>query len=61
MTEIKELVISTLAEPVQVKLIRGAKGGYSWEINLHGENLTKAAEEVSRIDSLYRERYGGIL
>lgn len=57
MTEIKELIISTIAEPAQVKLIRYAKG-YGWEINLHGESMAKVAEEVSRIDALYKERYG---
>lgn len=58
MTEIKEIQIHSLAEPAQVKLIRYAKG-YGWELNLHGETMTKVIEEIKRIDDLFRERYGG--
>ena len=58
MTEIKEIRIESIAEPAQVKFfIRYAKG-YGWELNLHSETLAKAAEEIKRIDDLFRERYG---
>lgn len=28
------------------------------ELNLHGETMAKIAEEIKRIDDLFRERYG---
>lgn len=42
MTEIKEIQISTIGEPAQVKIERGMKGGYGYEINIHAETLEKA-------------------
>ena len=56
MTEMKEIIIQTIAEPAQITLIKYAKS-YGWEISLYGENVHKVAEQITQIDSLYRERY----
>ena len=39
MTTIKEFNVSSIGEPCQVKIERGQKGGYGYEINMHGESM----------------------
>lgn len=57
--ELREFQVSTIAEPAQVKLIRSSKGGYSWELNLHGESLMQCLEKIHNADVLLQERYAG--
>jgi len=46
MTTIKEICVSSLGEPCQVKIERGQKGGYGYEINMHGESMPETLEVV---------------
>lgn len=43
MTTVKEIQIQSIAEPAKIKIERGQKGGYGYEIEMRGETL----EEVS--------------
>lgn len=56
MTEIKEVHINTLGEPAQVRVERNSKG-YTYEVNLHGENLDRVCLQVQtiveRLNALY--------
>ena len=45
MTTVKEIQIQSIAEPAKIKIERGQKGGYGYEIELRGETI----EEVSNV------------
>lgn len=60
MTEIKEIQITTIGEPAQIKLIKTAKG-YNWELNLHGETLASCMEKIKTADDTMKERYGVVV
>lgn len=57
--EIKEIMMQSMAEPAKVKLTRGAKGTYQWEISLSAETLNLCLSKVRDVDDLLKEMYCG--
>lgn len=53
----EEIQIQSLAEPAKIKLIRGARGVYQWEISISGETLDVCVKKIHTIDALLAERY----
>ena len=56
MTEIKEIIIISIAEFAEVKAVRYAKG-YGWELHLYGNTLLFISDEIKQKDEQFRERY----
>jgi len=50
--DIREIRIEQLAEPAKIKLIRGAKGTYQWEISLSGESLVAVSQKICEMDKV---------
>ena len=43
-----------------VKLTRGQKGAYGWEIKVYGAKLEACVATVNRADEYMRKNYGGV-
>jgi len=50
-------VVQRYAQPVQLKLTKGAKGTYRWEIQVHAESPLQALRQIDEIDRELRYRY----
>jgi hypothetical protein len=50
-------VINEYKEPVEVSLVRGAKGTYRWTINVKADSPGSALRSIQDIDSELRHRY----
>lgn len=58
MTTLKELHISSMAEPCQVEIERNSKG-YNYHLNLHAEDMQNAIETILNAKAtLDKELYG---
>lgn len=59
----EKLIIHKDAEPYKVKIIKGQKDTYGWEVTAQGENFDRAMDEAVAVDkklrNLYHERLGG--
>jgi len=47
----------TYGEPVHIKLGRGQKGGYGWEIGVRGTDGTWVLQQIEAIDRALRQTY----
>jgi len=43
--------------PVQIKVERGQRGGYGWEIDLRGSDETELMSRIAAIDARLRDTY----
>lgn len=50
-------VVQRYAQPVQLKLTKGAKGTYRWEIQVHAESPLQALRQIDEINRELRYRY----
>ena len=41
-----------------VTLKKGAKGDYTWEIKVYGDDMTTIDEKIKRTDDIMRKLYG---
>lgn len=46
-------------QPVSIKLERGQKGGYGWEIKVYAENFVDALVFIENADKQLRQLYAG--
>jgi hypothetical protein len=53
-------VVQIYDQPVEVSLIRGAKGQYRWSINVKAESPLAALRQVQDIDAELRHRYAAV-
>jgi len=44
-------------EPLKIKVERGQKGGYGWEIAISGDSLTHILDLIETADRRLRETY----
>jgi hypothetical protein len=44
-------------EPYKVKLERGQKGTYAWEISVQGANSAEIIEKIQAVDLMLRRAY----
>ncbi len=42
-----------------IKLIKGQKDSYGWEIKLFGKNTNKLLEDLKQVNDKLSEQYGG--
>ena len=54
----EEIVIHKTAEPYKVKLIKGMKDVYGWEISVSGDKSSEILNVAEAIDSKLRLDYG---
>ena len=52
-----EEVLHKTADPIKVKLIKGQKDTYGWEISVQGKDPIDIEQEIALIDSGLREKY----
>lgn len=52
-------VVQRNAQPIRIKLIRGAKGAYKWEIEDADDDADSLLRTLNYIDAKLRARYGG--
>ena len=52
-----EVVLHKTADPIKVKLIKGQKDSYGWEISVQGDDPDKVITEVDAIDQRLRRDY----
>ena len=45
--------------PHKVKLIRGQRGGYGWEISISGNDFQEILRSLEKVDRALRNMYGG--
>lgn len=45
--------------PYKVKLIRGQRGGYGWEISISGFDFQEILQSLERVDKSLKNMYGG--
>jgi hypothetical protein len=50
-------VIQRHAQPIRVKLVRGARGQYRWELENAGDNADAILYTINYIDDQLRSRY----
>lgn len=50
-------VVSEDRQPIQVKLTKGARGVYRWEISVKGQNLGEVLDLTKRADHHLRQTY----
>jgi len=46
--------------PINIKLIRGAKNKYRWEITIRGDMVSSVKEAVDRANQLMKATYGDV-
>jgi len=51
------VVLHKTADPVKVKLIKGQKESYGWEISIQGNTIGNILAEVGQIDEQLRKSY----
>jgi hypothetical protein len=44
-------------EPVKIKIERGQKGGYGWEISVVGDNIDQIIEHIAAADARLRKTF----
>jgi len=49
MTTIREIVVQSVGEPYSVKIERGMKGQYGYEIGVKSEDMTMLLEEIDTL------------
>lgn len=60
MTTVREISIQSIGEPYSVKIERGQKGGYGYEIGVKSDGSTQAILEVLEMrKKIEEELYGG--
>ncbi len=52
-----EEVLHKTADPIKVKLIKGQKDTYGWEVSIQGNDEVAIFEQVERIDRHLRDKY----
>jgi len=52
-----EEVLHRTADPIKVKLIKGQKDSYGWEISVQGNSAHDITEKVNRLDLKLRSIY----
>jgi len=55
MEETKQTI--TYGEPYHIKLERGQKGGYGWEIGVKGDDATWVLQQIESIDRALGRTY----
>lgn len=59
LTTIKEFSIQSVAEPYGIKIERGQKGGYGYELSVKSDNAINCIEEISFMrKKIEEELYG---
>ena len=53
-----EEVLHRNADPIKVKLVKGQKDTYGWEISVQGKDRATIIYEVEDIDGMLRNIYG---
>lgn len=46
--------------PVNIKLIRGSKNKYRWEITIRGDLVVVVKEHIDKANELMKAKYGDI-
>ena len=55
----EEKVIKHIQEKVKkVKLVKGQRGGYGWEISAEGSNFDEILTEIYDVDTDLQSKYG---
>lgn len=44
-------------EPIKIKIERGQKGGYGWEISVAGDSIDQILEKIESADSMLRKKF----
>lgn len=52
-----EEVLHKTADPIKVKLIKGQKESYGWEISVQGIDNLSIMREIQLLDAELREKY----
>ena len=52
-----EEVLHKTADPIKVKLIKGQKESYGWEISVQGMDNLNIMREIQLLDAELREKY----
>lgn len=47
-------------EPFKIKVERGQKGGYGWEITVSGDSISHVLELIATADEKLKETYLGV-
>ena len=57
--EVRETrVVNVHQQPISVRLTRGAKGAYRWEIQVHASEPAEALHLLDYLDEELKRRYG---
>ena len=59
MTTIKEIVVQSVGEPYSVKLERGQKGGYGYEIGVKSDNRLDLIDDLRHLKEQVEAVIGG--
>jgi len=59
MPEISE-VLHRNAEPLKIKLIKGQKNSYGWEISCNGADFKDILTKIDEADAILKEHYGTV-
>jgi len=59
MTTIREVVVQSVGEPYSVKLERGQKGGYGYEIGVKSDNRLDLIDDLRHLKEQVEEIIGG--
>ena len=46
-------------DTAKIKLLRGQRGTYGWEISVYGSDIDEILHEISKADALMRGDYSG--
>jgi len=59
MTTVKEIVIQSVGEPYSVKIERGQKGGYGYEIGVKSDNRLDLIDDLRHLKEQVEAVIGG--
>jgi hypothetical protein len=60
MAEVIEHIYGPIAEPWKIKVEKGQKNTYAWEISYSGKNPMEMISKISEVDKKLRQEFGPI-
>lgn len=53
----ESIVYTKEIEPIKIKLIKGQKDSYGWELSAKGKTTDEALEAIGKLDHRLRQQY----
>ena len=54
-----EHIFGAQVEPIKIKLVKGQKDSYGWEIGCAGSDMAEILKQIRAADAVLKKEYGG--